>query len=252
MKEERYSTSPRKYNFANILFSGKCNLLCPYCIGKQIDSTLNVSNLNEFPVKNLEKFMQILRAEEVDQLSITGTNTDPQLYRYEEYLLSYIRNELPKVKISLHTNGQLAIAKIHTFNMYDRAAISFPSFNPDIYKAMTGIGRVPDLEKILQLSTIPIKISCILDEANIHDLHTYLKRCYQLGIKRVALRQIFGDNRQWSLPEELVFIKEYCSNPVYSYFGMEVTHWIFDTSNARSLNLFSDGTISAEYLLTKK
>jgi hypothetical protein len=38
---------------------------------------------------------------------------------------------------------------------------------------------------------------------------------------------------------------------VYDYDGMEVTHWDFHRMSSTSLNLFADGTISAEYLLTR-
>jgi hypothetical protein len=43
----------------------------------------------------------------------------------------------------------------------------------------------------------------------------------------------------------------YRDNPVYDYRGMEVTYWNFERTSSTSLNLFADGTISEEYLLTK-
>ncbi len=43
----------------------------------------------------------------------------------------------------------------------------------------------------------------------------------------------------------------YRGNPVYDYSGMEVTYWNFDHSESTSINLFSTGVISEEYLLAK-
>lgn len=241
--------SKERYDFANILFSGPCNLRCPYCIGKEIDQGLNIDNLGEFPLRNLETFIWLLREDRVNQIAITGTNTDPQLYRYEDRLIRYLRQELPEAKLSLHTNGQLAVRKMSTFNLYDRVSLSLPSFNPDIYRAMTGVGRVPDLEQILRLASVPVKISCVINEFNVNDLPNFLYECRRLSIKRLALRQLYGDSRVWELPSGLVPVGEFCGNPVYDYFGMEITYWNFELAESRSINLFSDGTVSHEYLL---
>ena len=43
----------------------------------------------------------------------------------------------------------------------------------------------------------------------------------------------------------------YRDNPVYNYAGMEVTYWRSDRTTSTSLNLSSDGSISAEYLLAR-
>ncbi|HRP70832.1 MAG TPA: hypothetical protein PLY93_15010, partial [Turneriella sp.] len=43
----------------------------------------------------------------------------------------------------------------------------------------------------------------------------------------------------------------YRRKPVYRIHGMEVTWWNFSTTTSRSINLFSDGTISENYLLTE-
>jgi hypothetical protein len=38
---------------------------------------------------------------------------------------------------------------------------------------------------------------------------------------------------------------------VYDYDGMEITCWNFGCTSSTSLNLFADGTISDEYLLSR-
>ncbi len=103
-------------------------------------------NLHTFPLKGLDRFVEQLREHGITQISLTGTNTEPQLYAYESELRSILRERIPGVKISLHTNGLLVLRKIEVFNQYyDRAAISFPSFQPDTYHKLTGHPQVLDL-----------------------------------------------------------------------------------------------------------
>jgi len=267
------------YDFANILLSGPCNLRCPYCIGRQVDPRFNQNTLDRFPPRNLERFLSLLRRHDVRQVVLTGTNTDPQLYPHEARLIALLREQLPSaplkpagqsklaaaqerkgpgshgdakgVQLSLHTNGQLALKKMAVFNQYDRVSLSIPSFDPDIYERMTGSRRVPDLARILQEAQVPIKISCILNEHNVAQQDTFLTQCRALGIRRVVLRQLYGDTRVWDILPGRLPVRTYRHNLVYDVDGMEVTYWRFEDTTSTSLNLFSDGTISTAYLLTR-
>jgi molybdenum cofactor biosynthesis enzyme MoaA len=245
------SLARRKYDFANILFSGPCNQRCPYCIGQQLPLTLNRDNLNEFPLRNLSEFAAILRRQDVQRIVLTGANTDPQLYRHERQLIDWLRRRLPKTQLSLHTNGQMALAKMDIFNRYDKATISFPSFDSDTFEKMTGTTRMPDLATIVRVASIPIKVSCVLDQHNIDQIDEFLNRCHEIGIQRLVFRQLYGDTRRWDVPSCLKPTTHYRSNPVYEYRGMEVTYWNFDRTLSTSLNLFADGSISTEYLLAQ-
>lgn len=242
---------PKTYDFANILFAGPCNLRCPYCIGKQMDPTFNRHNLNEFPLRNLDAFVELLRHHRVRQIILTGTTTDPQLYRREERLIRWLREQLPNAQISLHTNGQLALDKIDILNLYDRVSLSFPSFDPDTYERMTGSRRVPDLAAIVRAARVPIKVSCVINEHNAGQAADFLAHCHEIGIRRLVFRQLYGDPRRWDVLSSLTPTGTYRGNPVYDYDGMEVTYWNFYRTSSTSLNLFSDGTISSEYLLTR-
>ena len=240
------------YDFANILFAGPCNARCPFCIGQQIDPRLSVNNLAEFPPRNLDRWIELIHRHAIRQVALTGTTTDPQLYRHEARLLDHLRQRLPSgTQISLHTNGRLALKKIDVFNQYDRACISFPTFNPATYLKMTGVRGVPDLAQIVDRALIPVKVSCVINEDNIAELADFLARCHTLGIRRVVLRRLYGDQRPWPLPAQLQPQGDYRGNPVYAYRGLEVTLWNFDHCDCRSINLFSTGVISASYLLTE-
>ena len=241
-----------QYDSANILFAGPCNARCPFCIGRQIDPRLSVNNLREFLPRNLDRFVELILARTIKQVVFTGTTTDPQLYPYEARLLDYLRHQLPdNTQYALHTNGRLALQKLDTFNLYDRACLSFPSFNPMTYFAMMGVRGVPDLTQIIERAQIPVKVSCIVNNDNRHELPEFLERCQAIGIKRVVVRQLYGDTHALPIVAGLTLYGLYSRNPVYNYRGMEVTYWNFDHCDCHSLNLFSDGTISADYLLAK-
>jgi len=247
----RIDTS-KSFEFGNILFSGPCNQKCPFCIGHQLLKTPN--NLRKETLNNLDEFISLIKQSKTSKIILTGTRTDPQLYKYEEQLLNRLRNDLPNVHISLHTNGLLAIPKMKTFRMYDSCTMSINSFQPETYRKLHGIKQMPNLKTILkEASNVPIKLSCVLTEDNIHQVDEYLQTAQQLGIKRIALRHLYGDDRRWPIAafQNKQPIKYHQSNPVYDFDGLQVTHWIFDKTSGRSLNLFSDGTLSDEYLLTK-
>jgi molybdenum cofactor biosynthesis enzyme MoaA len=243
--------SKRTYDFANILFAGPCNLRCPYCIGKQVEPALNRDNLDEFPLRNAGAFVTLLRRHHVRQVVLTGTTTDPQLYRYEAQLVQWLRGQLPQARLSLHTNGQLALEKVDILNLYDRVSLSFPSFDPDTYEKMTGSRRVPDLRAIVRSARVPVKVSRVIDEHNAGQADAFLACCREIGVRRVVLRQLYGDHRRWDLLSHRSPVRTYRDNPVYDWDGMEVTWWDFGRTASTSLNLFSDGTISGEYLLAK-
>jgi hypothetical protein len=153
--------------------------------------------------------------------------------------------------LTLRTNGRLALKKIDVFNHYDRVCVSFPTFDPATYEKMMGVRGVPNLAQIVDRARIPVKVSCVVNEHNFAELPEFLTRCQAIGIQRLVLRRLYGDQRSWSVPVQLKLLGEYRGNPVYDYRGMEVTFWNFDQCGCASINLFSDGTISTDYLLVK-
>jgi molybdenum cofactor biosynthesis enzyme MoaA len=240
------------FDFANILFAGPCNARCPYCIGRQIDPRLNVNNLDEFPPRNLDRFIEMIVEHGIRQVVFTGTTTDPQLYRHEARLLDLLRQRLPvETQYSIHTNGRLALQKLSTFNLYDRACVSLPTFNPDTYYQMMGVRNAPNLAAIVGQAHLPVKVSCVIDEHNIVEIPAFLERCHAIGIRRLVFRKLYGDTREWNVTDGLPQRGDYRRNPVFDYNGMEVTCWDFDRCESTSINLFSTGMISQSYLLAE-
>jgi hypothetical protein len=239
------------FDFANILFAGPCNRFCPFCIGKLLPDAVNESNLDLFPPRGIEAFVEAVNAHRIRQIVFTGTVTDPQLYRHEARLLSMLRERLHSAaRFSVHTNGVLALAKMEVFNLYDRACISFPSFHPETYERMMGARRVPDLAGIINSAAIPVKVSCVVNEHNVSEIDSFLAECRRIGVRRLVVRKLYGETRRWDILRHLPVVSMFRGNPVMDYQGMEVGYWDFDASECRSINLFADGTLGRSYLLT--
>ena len=240
------------FDFANLLFAGPCSARCSFCIGRQLDPRLSVNNLNEFPPRNLDRFIDLIIQHGIRQVVFTGTTTDPQLYRHEARLLDLLRSHLPPAtQYALHTNARLALKKLATFNAYDRVCISLPTFNAATYVKMMGVRGVPDLAALLDRARVPIKISCLINAHNFAEIPEFVARCQQLNIKRLVLRQLYGERGAWPCIDGLSPRGEYRGSQVYDYGGLEITFWDFDRSESTSLNLFSSGVISDTYLLAQ-
>ena len=239
------------FDFANILFGGPCNRACPFCIGKQLPGRLQQDNLDLFPLRNLDAFVEAVKRHDIRQIVFTGTVTDPQLYKHEARLLEHLRERLPGTLYSLHSNGVKALQKMDVFNLYDKACLSIPSFHPDSYEKMMGSRKIPDLARIVEWSNIEVKVSILINEINIDEVDQCVQHCRKIGVPRVVLRRLYGETRTWNVMQGYPIVRTYRGNPVYDVDGMEVTYWNFDTTQSKSINLFPDGTLSQEYLLTR-
>jgi MoaA/NifB/PqqE/SkfB family radical SAM enzyme len=240
------------YDFANILFAGPCNRACPWCIGKLLPASANADNLRAYPPVGIERFIEAVNRERICQIVFTGTISDPQLYRHEARLLALLRERLhAAARFSVHTNGVLALKKIDVFNRYDRACISFPSFNAATYERLMGSRQVPDLAGIVRAARIPVKVSCVVNEHNVEEVDDFIAECHRIGIRRLVFRKLYGDTRRWNILQGLPVANMFKGNPVMDYRGMEITSWDFDLSECQSINLFPDGTLGSSYLLTQ-
>lgn len=245
--------SEEPFEFGNILFSGPCNQKCVFCIGNELEST--PTNLREWPLQNIEQFVKRMRSSGTRKVILTGTRTDPLLYKHMEKLITYLRTHLlPGTHISIHTNGVLALKRFSAFNLCDSATISVNSFHPEIFRKIHGTRTMPDIAEILARTHMPIKLSCVVTDDNCHTLDAYLATARALHIKRIAIRHVYNDARRWSSAKLFAGrapVRRHCNNPVYDVEGMEVTHWVFEGTAGRSLNLFSDGHLSERYLLSE-
>ncbi len=169
---------------------------------------------------------------------------------HEQRLIDLLRRRLPEAQLSLHSNGRLAKSKAAVLNSYDRACLSLASFDPATCKRLTGVEQVLDLERIMALATIPIKVSILVTELNRPELPAMIDRCRALGIRRMVLRRPWGSESNRPLLADHQPQRRFGGNPVYQLDGLEVTVWDFARAAClRCLNLFADGSISDRYEL---
>jgi molybdenum cofactor biosynthesis enzyme MoaA len=236
-------------SFGNILLSGPCNLACPLCIGGQVGSVARLNNLSRWPLLGLQPFAEALLQRGIRELSLTGVNTEPMLYRHTGALLAWLHAALPGLRISLHTNGTLILREPELFNLFDRATISVPSLEPDTCRAMTGRAKVLDLAGIVSVARIPLKISTLVTRDNAAELPMLMRRCGALGIRRMVLRKPW---QELSGPDPLPGrspVRWFAGNPVYEVEGMEVTVWDFHHTALPCVNLYADGVVDTDYEL---
>jgi len=239
-----------KYDYGNILFTGEqCNLGCYGCIGSYKQLQGLQKNLDSFPPKNIDELIEIVNQYNIPDLAFTGTNVDPQMYKHEKDLIEYCRENLTSdTKLSLHTNGILAVEKMDLFNSYDKASVSLHSYNPETYLKMTRTGKMPDIEKIVEQSKVPLKLSMLITKVNMYEIPDYIDKSAELGIKRIVVRKL--KNREHEFPLEKIQpfadkepVKHIFGWPVYDIQGIETTICDFTICTAKGIFLFSDGRL---------
>jgi len=148
------NTSKRGYHTSRVIRSSAA--MKPSPVRAQPRPHLqSMSNLRQWPLTNLDAFIERMNATNTSSIIMTGTTTDPQLYKHESKLLDLLRSSIPQSHISLHTNGLLALSKLNVFNSYNTSTISLQSFNPETYATIHGVKSMPNLKEVpSQLDTL--------------------------------------------------------------------------------------------------
>ena len=244
--------------FSNIHFSGPCNRACKFCIGQWMPGQDSNNNLSVSPLTNIDLFLAELREREIKEINLTGTNTDPMLYRYTPDLIKYLREQHEGVVIGVRTNGALILQQLEVWNLYDKASISITSFDKDIYKATMGNGTPPDIAKIVELSQNKnLKVNIVLTpevlSGNEPDLVNTLNVLQQAGVTRVNLREPYGQKHIGDPVKKILGTEpagERLGMSFYNFKGMDVMYWDVHYVHVESVNLYADGHISIQYPVT--
>ena len=209
------------------------------------------NNLKRIPT-NIGKFLRECMDRNVREICMTGTNTDPLLYKKTFELLDYIRYIIPNVPLAIRTNAVLYDR--NTFGYYDKASITICSFNPEIYVKMMGSGKPPDLPLILaNHSKMDIKINIVMGPENVNglDIFNTLDKLAEMGVKRVNLREPYGQPHIGDPMPATQYVKQVLGMPSYNYRGMSVTYWDVHYVEVESVNLYANGSVSITYPITK-
>ena len=251
--------------FGNIHFSGPCNRKCYFCIGQHMMGLDALNNLDEWPLKNLEKFIEICLNKDIYEVNVTGTNTDPSLYQHLYKLRQELQSYIPSLVFGIRTNG---VANHQELDLFDKISISFPSFNALLYRKIMG-GDPPNLEELfcsdeLYLNKDNVKINIILGpeifllQEGWPDLFLTLPKLGRMGIRKINLREPYGQPHIGDPLEKNSYGwkqtgKRY-GMPSYEHQEfplLEVLYWDVHYVEVESVNLYANGVISETYPITK-
>jgi hypothetical protein len=177
------------------------------------------------------------------------------LYQHLKVLKAYLLKRIgPSLVFGCRTNGQNLLQHLDRWEAFDKGSISLHSVDPIVHKAITGTERIPDLVTILDKTPWRnrLKINLVLCSKNKgSDLFHTLDYLASIGIKRVNLREPYGQSHIGNpftneTPYKLVY-----DNPCYAYKGMEVTYWDVHYTGVDSINLYASGRISTDYPITR-
>lgn len=242
--------------FGNIHLSGPCNRSCIFCIGQHMMALDKLINLKTWPLLNIDKFVDECKQKSIYEINVTGSNTDPLLYHFTPELKAYLLDYFPNLLFGLRTNGVLIEQRRDIWDLYDKASITVCSFDPEVYLQMMGKGSPPDIEKILSFSEDKdVKINTVLGPANVNndDIFRTLDMCNKLGIKRINLREPYGQNHVGNPftckgiePDSYVF-----GQATYHWGNVRATYWNVHYCEVESVNLYANGEVSVLYPVSK-
>ena len=154
--------------FGNIHLSGPCNRSCYFCIGQHMMALDSINSLTVWPMPGMRDFTDLCLARFVREVNVTGTNTDPLLYRHTEKLRSTLADAIPGLVLGLRTNGVLLARESNLARYYDKGSVTICSTNPQVYAAMMGSGRPPSLDTVLRATEhwTSLKVNVVLGPEN--------------------------------------------------------------------------------------
>jgi hypothetical protein len=253
------SDSGFSHYFGNIHLSGPCNRKCYFCIGQHMMALDSFNNLTEWPLKGLDEFISTCLAHKVAEINVTGTNTDPLLYAHTHKLKQYIQRSIPDLILGIRTNGVAVKQRMSNWQAYDKGSVTVCSFDSDVYRTMMGEGAPPDIAYLLLNASKSLrkslKVNIVLGPENCKDGDIYktLNRLNEFGIKRVNLREPYGQPHIGDpFAGLIVHAGRYLGMPYYNWGDdMEVTYWDVHYVEVESVNLYAQGKVSLTYPITK-
>jgi len=246
--------------FANVHFSGPCNRKCYFCIGQHMPGLEAIDNLDTWPLPGMDEFLASCKTHGVKEINLTGSDTDPLLYRHLPKLCSFLRQEIPDVVLGIRTNGVLAIARPDLWALFDKGSISITTFDQELYVKTMGSGHPPDLRAILALPgelSKHLKINVVLCPETLSDGHNSdlvktLDILNSKGIRKVNLREPYGQPHIGDPLEALDYVKtgDRLGMPFYQFGTMDVMYWDVHYVEVESVNLYANGNVSETYPVT--
>lgn len=246
--------------FGNIHLSGPCNRSCYFCIGQHMMALDRFNNLDTWPLLNLDQFADECRGRQITEVNVTGTNTDPLLYKHTSELANHLRERIPGLVLGIRTNG----AAFNTswgwerWSVYDKASITVCSLNPKIYRKMMGSGNPPSVADMAKTKK-DVKVNIVLGPENVggdtSDFINTIYSCKHAGIYEFNLREPYGQPHVGNPLKNWKPDGHHLGMPWYFLDGggtrAKVTYWDVHYCEVESVNLYANGRVSIDYPITR-
>lgn len=243
--------------FANIHLSGPCNRSCYFCIGQWMPGQDSQNNLDTVDLRGYDWFVRECRERGIEEVNITGSNTDPLMHSDLSSLCAKLRRSGFK-RIGIRTNGVLLEKMRHVLWCVQKASISVTSLDPKLYRETMGSGEPPNVREIAQMCSdrgVELKANVVLCPETVDscDIYSTIRGLVGAGFRKINLREPYGQ-RHVGNPIAAIGVE-----PESRVHGMpryvfdegdervEVVYWDVHYVEVESVNLYADGHVSVLY-----
>lgn len=263
----------KKYDYGEILFIGKCNYKCYYCLCNEMKkmqkNTLiyNEKHFSQWP--NFSCFLNELKVNQCKIIYLSSTSSEPLLYKYIDELVDYLKDE--GFRVGIRTNGTIITKKLELFKKFDdEISISLNSLNVDTNMLITRSSLIPDWKAIFEYFTknnIVARISIVIVRENyqeIEDILDFLSEQKCVGYVQLRKKYNYYNKQDYTLDETFDYVKNfieknckkignYFESPIYKYKDLTVSLWfdVFKKESLNTLNYFIDGVLTSNNLLVE-
>lgn len=268
------STGQFAHWFGNIHLSGLCNRSCYFCIGQHMMALDPLDVMDTWPLPGIDRFVDECNRRGISEINVTGSNTDPLLYKRTWRLRAYLGETIPGLVMKIRTNGAKPSADLR---YYDGGSVTCCSMTPDIYRAMMGQGHPPNWDELGQWMghwRHAPKVNIVLGPENtVENANGVIDWCETIahiedatrdwvngGIKRFNLREPYGQPRvgnPFDLSDPWMLgvterVEDRLGMPTYRVWGdILVTYWDVHYCEVESVNLYANGNVSIDYPISR-
>lgn len=260
-----------RIDYGEILFVGKCNYQCYYCLSNEMEKLGRDSEQYEqlhFSLwPKFSTFLDVLRKRDCNTIFLSSTNSEPLLYPYIEELVPYLKSE--GFTVGIRTNGTMAKQHLKLFNEFDNEiSISLNSLNPKTNEAITKSGVLADFDFLLTYFAkqgIQTRITIVIVEENYREVQSILDLLS--GYKSVSYVQLrkrykyyektdtdvyYESVKKW-IQTNCIYAGNFHESAIYQYKNLKVSLWldVFRKESIRSLNYFNNGILTENNLLVE-
>lgn len=273
VRKDHKVMTQEKFDYGEILFLGKCNNRCYYCLGSEMLKAQLVDNM-ETPyneLKNLDIFLDRLRNGGCNTVYLSSVETDPLLYKDIDNLCDCLISK--GFKLGIRTNGLCWSTFLDIIPKLDaEISISINSLNNSTNERICGnraVLVIPCILHSLKINNKKCRISIVINKFNaseIVDTVEYLQEFDNISYIQLRKRYRYrycNDSFYKEDIEAFNFVKSklscrYSDVPMSNFhesiiynLHVPVSLWedVFKRESLSTLNYFTDGKITTNNLL---